>query len=238
VSEREAGRATAYQLLAEDIRAEITSGRLRPGDRLPTEPQLCMRSGLSRSTVREALRLLASQHLIVTTRGVTGGSFVAHPSPHQLADTLATGVSMLLNTSTVKIEDLLEVRAMLEVPVAGLAAENRTEANLATIQAGLFDPVMDDLDRLLALNRQFHQAVLAASGNALLELLATPLYQLSNERDVVGSALVPPDFWICLDAQHREILRYIAAGDVEGARAAAATHVSYLRQSADEAGLT
>ena len=74
-------RAPAYRLLADDLRAQITSGRLVPGDRLPTEPQLCQRSGVSRSTVREALRLLASQHLIVTTRGVSGGSFVAHPSP-------------------------------------------------------------------------------------------------------------------------------------------------------------
>ncbi|HZN71729.1 MAG TPA: FCD domain-containing protein [Micromonosporaceae bacterium] len=240
MSERDAQavRATAYQLLAEDIRAEITSGRLRPGDRLPTEPQLCVRSGLSRSTVREALRLLASQHLIVTTRGVTGGSFVAHPSPDQLADTLSTGVSMLLNTSTVSIDDLLEVRALLEVPVAGLAAANRTEANLSVLHAALFDPVIDELDRMLTLNREFHKGLVAASGNALLELIATPLYQLTNERQLVRSAPMPPDFWICLDSHHREILRCIAARDVDGARAAAAVHVGYLRRSADDAGLT
>src|SRR5438876_352461 len=67
---------SSYQALADGLRAQITSGKLRPGDRLPTEPQLCAQSGLSRSTVREALRLLTSQNLIVTTRGVTGGSFV------------------------------------------------------------------------------------------------------------------------------------------------------------------
>ena len=80
LSDEHSVRAPAYQTLADDLRAQIVAGRLRPGERLPTEPQLCARFGLSRSTVREALRLLASQHLIVTTRGVTGGSFVAQPS--------------------------------------------------------------------------------------------------------------------------------------------------------------
>src|ERR1051325_7951226 len=72
-------RPPAYQLLADELRADITSGRLQPGERLPPEPELCVKTGVSRSTVREALRLLARQHLIVTTRGVTGGSFVSHP---------------------------------------------------------------------------------------------------------------------------------------------------------------
>src|SRR5205814_10463032 len=91
----------AYQLLADTLRAEITSGRLRPGDRLPAEPQLCERSGVSRSTVREALRLLASQHLIVTTRGVTGGSFVNRPSVADLADTVRNGMRVRRPSSRV-----------------------------------------------------------------------------------------------------------------------------------------
>jgi DNA-binding FadR family transcriptional regulator len=239
VSERDApaGRATAYQLLAEDIRADITSGRLRPGDRLPTEPQLCMRSGLSRSTVREALRLLASQHLIVTTRGVTGGSFVAHPSPHQLAETLSTGVSMLLNTATVSVTELLEVRGMLEVPLAGFAATGRTDEHLATIEAAMFDPHRDTLDEMLAANREFHRAVANATGNALLELMAVPLYRVTNERQLVRDTPTPPDFWVCLDSHHRQILRCIAARDADGARAAAAVHVDYLRRTAEAAGI-
>src|SRR5438094_8326155 len=104
------GRSPAYQQLADELREQITSGRLRPGERLPPEPELCVRTGVSRSTVREALRLLASQHLIVTTRGVTGGSFVAHPDAGQLADGLATGISLLTATAGVGLADLLELR--------------------------------------------------------------------------------------------------------------------------------
>src|ERR671917_1963396 len=106
----QAVRPPAYQLLADELRNEITSGRLQPGERLPPEPELCVRTGVSRSTVREALRLLASQHLIVTTRGVTGGSFVAHPDAEQLAEALSTGLTMLTNSAEVGLADLLELR--------------------------------------------------------------------------------------------------------------------------------
>jgi GntR family transcriptional regulator, transcriptional repressor for pyruvate dehydrogenase complex len=124
-------RPPAYQMLADELRADITSGRLRAGERLPPEPELCVKTGVSRSTVREALRLLASQHLIVTTRGVTGGSFVAHPDAEQLSEALSTGLTLLNNAAAIGFTDLLEVRRALEIPAAGLAAIRRSEAHLA-----------------------------------------------------------------------------------------------------------
>src|SRR5256885_5687041 len=139
------GRSPAYQQLADELREQITSGRLRPGQRLPTEPELCLRTGVSRSTVREALRLLSSQHLIVTTRGVTGGSYVARPTAASLADSLGSGVLLLLSSPTVGLTDLLEVREMLEVPGVALAAQRRTPEDLAALAATMFDPVRDDV---------------------------------------------------------------------------------------------
>jgi GntR family transcriptional regulator, transcriptional repressor for pyruvate dehydrogenase complex len=221
-------RPPAYQALADGIRAEITSGRLRPGERLPTEPQLCARSGVSRSTVREALRLLASQHLIVTTRGVTGGSFVAHPSPEMLSDTLSTGLRLLLNTATVGIEDLLEMRETLEVPAAEQAAARRTEEHLAMLRAALFDPAEVSVTAMLAAHRAFHTALVAATGNPLYELLSQPLYQVSNERDLAAAA--PPGVWERIDADHREILRCVAAGEGPAAAAAARAHLRFIGQ--------
>ncbi|BCB87049.1 FadR/GntR family transcriptional regulator [Phytohabitans suffuscus] len=222
-------RPPAYQTLAEDLRAEITSGRLQPGERLPTEPQLCARSGVSRSTVREALRLLASQHLIVTTRGVTGGSFVAHPSPADLSDTLSTGLNLLINTSTAGLYDLLEVRESLEVPAAAQAARRRTDEHLAELEAALFDPRTTDVPAMLAAHRAFHSALGAATGNPLLELLSRPLYQVSNERDVAATA--PAGFWVQVDADHRELLRAIRAGDADAATKIAREHITFIRAS-------
>jgi GntR family transcriptional regulator, transcriptional repressor for pyruvate dehydrogenase complex len=220
-------RPPAYQTLAEDLRAEITSGRLQPGERLPTEPQLCARSGVSRSTVREALRLLASQHLIVTTRGVTGGSFVAHPSPADLSDTLSTGLNLLISTSTAGLCDLLEVRESLEVPAAAQAARRRTAEHVADLEAALFEPGEADVSAMLTAHKAFHAALVAATCNPLFELLSRPLYQVSNEREV--AAMAPPGFWLQVDADHRELLRCVKAQDADGATKVAREHITFIR---------
>ncbi|HWH00079.1 MAG TPA: FCD domain-containing protein [Pilimelia sp.] len=223
-----APRPPAYQTLAEDLRAQITSGRLRPGQRLPTEPQLCARSGLSRSTVREALRMLASQHLIVTTRGVSGGSFVAQPSPERLSDNLAGALRLMRSASIVGMAELLEVREMLEVPAAGLAARRRTDADLAALSAALFDPVADDLTTLVSRYREFHLAVLAAVHNPLYLLMARSLHNVLNDRELGAAASVQLRRQGA--AAHREILRCIAEQDADGAEEAARGHLRDVRE--------
>jgi DNA-binding FadR family transcriptional regulator len=223
------GRAPAYQLLAEDLREQITSGRLRPGQRLPTEPELCIRSGVSRSTVREALRLLSSQHLIVTTRGVTGGSYVAKPDAATLAESLARGVNLMVSATSVGVGELMEVRDMLEVPAAGLAAGRRTDADLAALAKALFDPVRDDTPTKVAAQRVFHESLVAATGNPVHELLARPLYAVANATEIADRA--PLRLWRLIDADHRAILRAVTARDAAAAERAARNHLANLRAS-------
>ncbi|GAA4435971.1 hypothetical protein GCM10023170_003400 [Phytohabitans houttuyneae] len=177
--------------------------------------------------MREALRLLASQHLIVTTRGVTGGSFVAHPSPQDLSDTLSTGLNLLISTATAGLCDLLEVRESLEVPAAAQAARRRTEGHIAELEAALLDPAEMDVTALLATHKAFHAALVAATGNPLFELLSRPLYQVSNEREVAATA--PPGFWQQVDLDHRELLRCVKAQDAEGATKVAREHITFIR---------
>jgi DNA-binding FadR family transcriptional regulator len=222
-------RPPAYQLLADELRADITSGRLQPGERLPPEPELCVKTGVSRSTVREALRLLASQHLIVTTRGVTGGSFVAHPDAEQLADGLAAGFTLLTNSADVGLADMLELRRALEVPAAGLAAARRTEENLIEIRSALFDPDVDDFDTMMAAHAAFHMAVAKATGNPLFELVVRPLYHAKYGEDVTLN--LPADYWERIDADHRRLVDCLAARDVESARGAASGHLDYVGAS-------
>jgi GntR family transcriptional repressor for pyruvate dehydrogenase complex len=240
VNVEQAAKPPAYQLLAEDLRSQITSGRLRPGDRLPTEPELCVKSGVSRSTVREALRLLASQHLVVTTRGVSGGSFVAHPSADQLADSFSMGARLLLNTAQVAASDLFEVREWLEIPAAELAARRRTPRHLAMLEAALGPSSTPsrhtDLSDALTAAQRFHTAMAAAAGNSLFELVGRPLYNLANDREL--GAVAPAGFWARVDAEHREILRRVAARDAAGAAAVTRTHLAFLRATYVEEGPT
>ena len=220
-------RAPAYQALADALRSQITSGRLRPGDRLPTEPQLCRNAGVSRSTVREALRLLASEHLVVTVRGVAGGSFVVHPSPAQLADNLCVGVSLWQATGAVGVAELLEVRTMLEVPATRLAALRRTDRDLEAIRATLFDPWAATVDDMLEAHHAFHVAVAAACANPLLELVTLPLHAS------VDRSLLDPlgrDFWVRVDVDHRAIIKAIAAQRPDDAQTAAEEHMREVRR--------
>jgi DNA-binding FadR family transcriptional regulator len=176
--------------------------------------------------VREALRLLASQHLIVTTRGVTGGSFVSHPDAEQLGDGLATGFKLLTNSPSVGFADVLELRRALEVPTAGLAAARRTEEHLMEIRGALFDPLTDDLDTMMLAHAAFHKAVVKASGNPLFELVGRPVYQASYGEAVTQS--LPPDYWQRIDADHRRLLDCLCAGDAEAAILLASQHLDYV----------
>ena len=222
-------RPPAYQLLADELRAEITSGRLQPGERLPPEPELCVRSGVSRSTVREALRLLASQHLIVTTRGVTGGSFVAHPDAEQLSEGLSTGLTLLTNSAEVGFADLLELRRALEVPAAGLAAQRRTDAQLIELRGAMFDPDLDELDTMLAAHAAFHSAIASATGNPLFELVTRPLYHVTYGEEVVEA--LPDGYWTRIDADHRELLASVKNRDPAAAMEVGRRHLDYIAEA-------
>ncbi len=223
------GQAPAYQLLADVLKADIASGRLRPGQRLPAEPELGQQIGVSRSTVREALRLLSSQHLIVTTRGVTGGSFVAQPDAGKLAEPLSTGLAMLRSSAVVSLDHLLEMRRTLEIPAAELAAGRRTADHLDALRAALFDPATSAPADMVAAHREFHSVIAAATGNALFELLSRPLYQLSNAEDL--DRVAPAGYWVRIDADHREILAHLGAGDGRAAAAASGRHLDYIGTS-------
>lgn len=219
-------RPPAYQMLADELRAEITSGRLQPGERLPPEPELCIQTGVSRSTVREALRLLASQHLIVTTRGVTGGSFVAHPDAEQLADGLAMGFTLLTNSDGVGLADLLELRRALDVPAAGLAATRRSDEHLDELRAALFDPDADDLQTMLVAHAAFHTAVAKATGNPLFELVVRPLYHAAFGEEVTTG--LPDDYWHRVNEDHRRLIECLVARDAQGSSRISTEHLDYI----------
>ncbi|GIJ50173.1 GntR family transcriptional regulator [Virgisporangium aliadipatigenens] len=219
----------AYRTLADRLRTEIVSGRLKPGERLPTEPQLCGSTGLSRSTVREALRLLASQHLITTVRGVTGGSFVTQPHPSLFAESLSNGLQFLMSCGPVDGHQVFEVRELLEVPAAGLAARRADAEDIAVMRATFCDPETADLDTLLAGSSLFHAAVARACGNPVLQMVLEPLYSVGNQREI--GARFPFDRWQRFDRDHREILAAIESRDVGAARGAAAAHLAALHET-------
>ncbi len=156
----------AADILACDLRQRILSGEWSPGEILPPERELVESSGLSRASVREALRILEVEALITTRAGRGGGSAVRHPSH----EAIERSVRLFIRGHRSGLLALLEAREAIEPSVSRLAALNRTEADLAeldAIQQRLTDSLHDRATFLRA-NVDWHLAVAAASGNALL----------------------------------------------------------------------
>lgn len=221
--------APAYAVLAAKLRDRILSGELQPGARLPGDAELTAEFGVGRSTIREALRSLASQNLINTTRGVTGGSFVATPSVGHISAHLETGVALMAAAETVTVDQLMEVRNLMEVPAAGIAAFRRTEVHLEQLHASIFVPDGTQGPDTYKKNQEFHLVLLRAAQNPLLELITAPVFRVLSSR--FGRDHAPDGFWQCVDHDHRAILDVVEAGDSMAAMDLMRKHLDHLGDS-------
>ncbi len=212
-------------MLADALRARILTRELRPGDRLPIEPDLADQYGVSRSTVREALRVLTSQGLVSTWRGVQGGSFVTCPEPAQISEYLHASLGLLAESKNVGVDALLEARDILEVPAAGLAALRRTPEQLDELRATLYEPAAETIEQRMTMSRRFHEVMLDAAANPIVESLVGPIFRVLYERLVTR---VPTNTW-AIEGDHQMIFDAIAAGDPEAAQAEMQIHLQKLR---------
>ena len=217
----------AYQVLSDALRARIITGELKPGEKLPIEPELSTQYGVSRSTVREALRVLASQNLITTTRGVAGGSFVAYPKPEQVAGYLGASLRLLAQANSLTIGQLAEVRDLLEVPAAGLAAQRRSEQQLQDLKATLYDRGQTSLADAIASSKLFHATLARATGSPIVEMLSRPVFEIVF--DHVREWEAPAGFWGRIAGDHQAIFDAVEAQDPTLAREAIRDHLRKLR---------
>lgn len=218
----------AYEQVADQIRAYILSGEITPDDRLPNEAALASQFGVSRPTIREALRVLSTENLIRTAKGSHGGSFVRVPDAGRISATLGANINLLSQTADVSLEEFLELRELLEVPAAQLAAKRRDEDALARLRAAVpAEPLTLAAQDQFAHNRDFHSELVKASGNTLLAIAAEPIFtvlQTHLQRSSLGE-----DFHRCVNDDHRAILTSLEAGDEEKASRQMHDHLLYLR---------
>jgi GntR family transcriptional regulator, transcriptional repressor for pyruvate dehydrogenase complex len=225
----------AYVQVAEQLRNLVIRGELQPGSRLPGEGELSTLFGVSRSTIREALRTLSSQHLVVTSRGVGGGSFIIHTKPDNVSDLLEVGLG-LLSASDMTLDELLEARELLEIPAARYAAQRRTEEQLQYLRRSMATTGPTDRGRLFSGRERFetftagdhfHVAVLEAAGNRVVGVMARPMLSVLQRRFLQDQA--PPRFWDQVTEDHQQILNRIEAGDPDGAAEAMSRHLKRNR---------
>lgn len=203
------------------------TGELKPGQKLPIEPDLSTQYGVSRSTVREALRVLASQNLVTTTRGVSGGSFVAYPNPEQISGYLEASLRLLAQADSVTIAQLAEARDLMEVPAVGLAAVRRSESQLEELRRTLSEAREVTQTRAVELNKAFHSILMRSTGSPLVEVLIQPVFEVIYDHVIGYDA--PDHFWAQLQDDHGRIFAAIAARDAVSAQEATRDHLRKLR---------
>jgi len=217
-----------YEQVAAELQARVVEGTLQPGARLPNEEVLAREFGVSRATLREALRSLAAQSLIRTAKGAGGGSYVTLPSADGVAGFVQSSLGLMANADDVTLDELLEVRELLEVPAARLAAKRRTDDELAQLRDAIpDDPLRLEVDQQFVANQGFHHVVLHGCGNTLLSIAARPVFGVL-QRNLARSTL-GPRFHRALNHQHRVIADAIEAGDADAAGDEMHAHLEFLR---------
>lgn len=220
--------------LAHRLAQQIATGSLLPGGRLPTEQQLALVHGVSRTVVREAVHQLKSLSLVVSRQG--SGVFVAPAPAHQ---PLAFDPKVLGSVDAVV--HVVEVRRVLEGEIAALAAERATRSQVAGLRRQL-----KAIDAAVAAGRDgvdedlgFHRLIGEATGNPQFHLLLGFLAQYLREgmRITRGNEARRADFMQAVQLEHRALVEAIAARDAVAARRCAVDHILHGEQRLVEGGV-
>jgi GntR family transcriptional regulator, transcriptional repressor for pyruvate dehydrogenase complex len=204
-----------------DLKEMIVSGELQPGDRLPKEVDLSRKLGLSRNSLREAVRALAMINIIDVRQG--DGTYVTSLAPDLLFDAVTFVVDFHRDHSVLRF---LEVRRILEPAATGLAASKISADELASLSALIDEitpgtPVKDRVER----DVEFHRRIAVASGNAVLAGLIEGLTGHTT-RARRWRGLTERNSFERTAGEHRAIVAALQARDVQLAESWAAVHVA------------
>lgn len=213
----------ASGLLAKRLRDMILHGQFASGELLPPERDLVAESGLSRGSVREALKILETEGLVEIRSGRSGGARVTIPK----RTTLARSTELFVRANAVPLESLLDCRIAVEPMLAKLAARNRTDAELEQLRDlhVQFEQSVDDVKLYRQVNLTWHLAVAAASRNepltALMEAISTPLLEATGYEVVTT-----PETRREAVKAHAAVIRAIERRDEDAAARAMEKHLS------------
>jgi DNA-binding FadR family transcriptional regulator len=213
------------EVVASQLRRRIIGGPLQDGDELPREAEMLEEFGVSRPSLREALRILETEGLIRIRRGKVGGAIVQWPTDQSTA----YHVGLTLQARGASLSDLAQARAVLEPACAGFAAarDGRTRKRIVARLSELIDEnerLLGETYAFTASALRFHAAVIELSGNVTVTLLTGSLEAVwsSQERQWAQRATSEggypdPKYQREVLRAHRRILDAIADGDVEAA---------------------
>jgi GntR family transcriptional repressor for pyruvate dehydrogenase complex len=214
---------------ADQLLDMVISGGLDPGERLPPERELCSRLGVSRTVVREALNLLEARGLISIEHG--RGAVVSGGGPRAVRDTLG----LLLRVQPKTLWELLEMRGILEVEVAGLAAERAGREDVEAMRLQL-DRMRDSIEvpeGYVDADVEFHALLARGARNEVLLTMLEPVVDLLRASRRVSAAL--PGSALRALGEHEGILGRVEAGDAAGAREEMRLHLAKTAEDIEAA---
>ncbi len=207
------------------IKAMIVSGTLRAGDRLPKEADLAAELGLSRNSLREAVKALSLVNILDVRQG--DGTYVTSLEPTLLLEALSFIVDFHRDATVL---ELLAVRRILEPAATAMATERATEDELEDLRKLLDslgpDPAVEDL---VANDLEFHRKIAVCSGNSVLSSLVESM-SAPTTRARVWRGLTQTGIGARTVAEHRAIVEAMASRDPEAARSWATVHIAALEQ--------
>lgn len=215
------------------IKEMLLTGELRPGDRLPPEKELSEKLGLSRNSLREAVKALELIRVLDVRRG--DGTYVTSLEPRLLLEAMSFVVDLHEDASVL---DLFEVRRILEPAAAAIATRKAGEEDIAELNALLAEVGQDtSVEDLVAHDLKFHGFISELSGNtylsSLLESLSSRTFRARIWRGLTEQNSVARTL-----AEHQAIVDAMAAGDAELVRACSTVHISGVQRWLARAGGT
>jgi DNA-binding FadR family transcriptional regulator len=212
----------ASDVLVNELRERILGGELPEGTALPPERELVVQTKMSRTTVREALRILEVQGLVRIRAGRAGGAFVQRPGN----DSVASSLSLLIRGRQIRLAAVLETREAIEPICAQLAAQHRTDADVAALKAANA-PIADpdsSLTEFLQANVDWHVAVATATHNELIAAFMTALSR-AIYTSTENQEFIDADVRRVTARAHNSITQAIEKGDVAAAVRRMSRHV-------------
>jgi GntR family transcriptional repressor for pyruvate dehydrogenase complex len=222
---RPIGRSAVTEEATKRILGMIQSGRLQPGDRLPTERELAASLGVSRNSLREAIRALVLMNIVHSRQG--DGTYVSSLKP----ELLVKPINFILSIDPESIFDLFEIRRILESGAAHLAAERISEPELCELHKCLEDlkAHVDKPKRFLEADVSFHGTIIRAARNSLLTSLMESIKSLALDSRKRTVEITKVRRHTVLD--HEAIYEALRRRDGEGARAAMIAHLTNVESS-------
>jgi DNA-binding FadR family transcriptional regulator len=198
------------------LRRQIVTGRLQAGDPLPPEDELMVQAGAARTTVREALRILESEGLLIVRRGAGGGARIRKPA----VPTVARYIGLLLQSQGTTLQEMYAARTMLEAPAAGLLAQTEQKDDiLKALREALAGEtaVADKPAELSRAHGRFHQLIVELTGSqtfSVLTAVASRIIQAHSDRFMASHGTEAPTRAHNRQAHraHERLVELIAAG--------------------------